>query len=150
MRTRTCALLALVLAVFAADSTGRVAVGQQRPARVADSALAADESRQIFSDIEIGLSQGNPSVFSDHLASQLYLSIPGEQSAYFSSSQAFYLLEQFFQRTRLPDFRFTTMADGPGTPYASGIVSGVRGQAQVYVSLSRSGERWVISKISIY
>jgi hypothetical protein len=139
-----------MVALVAADTAGRVALGQQGPGRVADTALAADDSRRIFSDIEIGLSQGNPSVFSDHLASQLYLSIPGEQSAYFSSSQAFYLLEQFFQRTRLPDFQFTTMADGPGTPYASGVVSGARGQAQVYVSLSRSGERWVISKISIY
>jgi len=150
MRTRTWVLLALPIAVWTVGAAGGVASGQQAPSATADSAGTGEESRQIFSDIELGLAQGNPAAFSAHLASQLYVSVPGEQGAYYSSSQAFYLLEQFFQRTRLLDFRFTTMQDGPGTPYASGVVSGSRGRAQVYVSLSRAGQRWVISKISIY
>jgi len=150
MRMRTWLLVSLPLMLGTLSVTGEIASGQQQQSNSIDSSSAAEESRRIFTDIELGLAQGNPAVFSDHLASQLYVSIPGEPGAYFSSSQAFYLLEQFFQRSRLPDFRFTTMAAGPGTPYASGMVSGTRGRAQVYVSLSRSGAHWVISKISIF
>lgn len=148
MRTRTWVLLALPVVLFSVGSAGRVAEGQWGVA--VDSAATAEETRKVFSDIELGLAQGNPAAFSAHFASQLYVSIPGEQGAYYSSSQAFYLLEQFLQRTRFPDFRFASMEDGPGTPFASGAVSGSRGRAQVYVSLSRAGQRWVISKISIY
>lgn len=147
MKTQAWVLLALALGV----SEGRgVAEPPQGQDGGVDSVAVAEGTRVIFSDIELGLAQGNPAVFSDHLASQLYVSIPGEQGAYYSSSQAFYLLEEFLQRTRLPDFRFATMEDGPGTPFASGAVSGTRGRAQVYVSLSWAGQRWVISKISIY
>ena len=149
MKMRTWVLLALPLAVVLIASAESLTPPERVQAMVADSSVSG-EIRQIFSAIELGLAQGNPAAFSGHLASQLYLSIPGEQGAYYSASQAFYLLEQLFQRTRLPDFQFTAMEDGPGTPYASGVVSGSRGRAQVYVSLSWAGERWVISKISIY
>ena len=145
MRTRRWLLLAFLLTVLTAGSASAAAVPPQ-----ADSIASADERAQIFSHIELGIAQGNPAAFSDHFAPQVYLSIPGEQGAYYSASQAFYLLEQFFRRNRLPDFRFTTMQDGPGTPFASGVVSGARGRAQVYVSLSRAGDGWVIGKMSIY
>ena len=143
-------VLPLALGLTELPGAGRVAQPWPDPEEGVDSAIVSEGARAIFSDIELGLAQGNPATFSAHLASQLYVSIPGEQGAYYSSSQAFYLLEEFLQRTRLPDFRFATMEDGPGTPFASGGVSGTRGRAQVYVSLSRAGQRWVISKISIY
>ena len=150
MKMRAWVLLALALGVSEARGAARVVESPRVQEDGGDSVVVAEGIHAIFSDIELGLAQGNPAMFSDHLASQLYVSIPGEQGAYYSSSQAFYLLEEFLQRTRLPEFRFATMEDGPGTPFASGAVSGTRGRAQVYVSLSRAGQRWVISKISIY
>lgn len=112
------------------------------------------EFRSIFSTIEQGLSSGDVSAFSRHMGSQVYVRLRGKEGGYYSASQAYYLLDQFLRTQKVSGFRFSTVGSSETNPYATGsaglVVRGAREFAQVYVSLSQAGDRWVISQINIY
>lgn len=112
------------------------------------------DSRRIFDNVQKGVSAGNISLFSKHMVGEVYLNLRGGESGYYSANQAYYLLEDYFKTRRLVSFDFTTIGENVTNPYATGRASfnfkGSREFAQVYVSLSLSGERWVITQIKIY
>ncbi len=112
------------------------------------------ECRKIFGSIEQGISAGTVGMFSGHFADQVYVSLRGGESGYYSANQAFYLLDNYFKTRRLAQFNFTTISESESNPYATGSVGfnirGRREYAQVYVSLTRSGGRWVITQMNIY
>ena len=113
-----------------------------------------EESRKIFSSVQQGLSSGNISTFSQHMGSQVYVNLRGGESGYYSANQAYYLLENYFKTRRLVNFNFSTIGESESNPYATGSAGfnekGSRERAQVYVSLSLAGNRWVITQINIY
>lgn len=112
------------------------------------------DSRRIFDNVQEGVSTGNIGIFSKHMAGEVYLNLRGGERGYYSANQAYYLLEDYFKTRRLVSFDFTTVGETVTNPYATGRASfnfkGSREFAQVYVSLSLSGERWVITQIKIY
>jgi Domain of unknown function (DUF4783) len=120
------------------------------PRRIAATA----EHRRIFESIQGGLRAGNVGVLSQHFGSQVLCNLRDGESGYYSASQAFYLLQNYFSTRRLVAFDFSTIGESESNPYATGSVSfnvkGRREVAQVYVSLSQAGDRWVISQINIY
>ncbi len=77
----------------------------------------------VINDVERGIGSGSVTEFSAHFPSQLSISLRGEGSGTYSSI---------------------------ATGSASFTLKGGRETAQVYLSLSRSGDRWVISQINIY
>lgn len=109
---------------------------------------------QMFNSVRSGMSNGSVGVFSESLGPQVHVSLRGGESGYFSSNQAYYVLERYMQSNRIADLEFSTMEESGGTPFATGrttiIKKGMKEPAQVYVSLSLVGGRWVISQIKIY
>jgi hypothetical protein len=109
---------------------------------------------KVFKSFQDGIRAGNITLFSQHLASQVYVNLRGGESGYYSDNQVHYVLRNYLRAKRLASFDFTTVGESESNPYATGsavfIVKGTREIAQVYVSLSFAGERWVITQINIY
>ena len=109
---------------------------------------------ELFGAVQQGLANGSAGTFSGHLAPQVYVNLRGGESGYYSANQAHYVLENYFKTRRLVNVKFSTIGESDANPYATGsatfVERGTRSLAQVYVSLTRSGERWIITQINIY
>jgi hypothetical protein len=107
----------------------------------------------IFNQIESAISEGNVSALSSYLTAQTYLSLSNGNRGYYSSNQAFYILEDFFKVYDVTSFRLDNLNTSENTPYATGVYSyqhkGKRNSAQVYISLKKSGSSWKITQITI-
>ena len=113
-----------------------------------------DAYNKVFSHVQQGLASGSVGSFSQHMSSQVYVNLRGGESGYYSASQAYYLLENYFKTRKLVNFNFTTIGESDSNPYATGSAGfnfkGSREYAQVYVSLSFVGDQWVVTQINIY
>ncbi len=131
------------------DASLNQAFGQEA-ARRQDSPA----SRAIFQRVERGITAGDVAVFSRDFGPQVVINLHGGESGSFSSGQAHYVLETYCRPRKFGHFSFTTVDEAGGSPYATGSVTfnfrGRRELAQVYVSLSLAGDRWVISQFNIY
>lgn len=109
---------------------------------------------RVFDRVRDGLASGNYSTFAPHLASQVSMNLRGGESGTYSANQAYYVLENYFRARRILHLEFTTIGESDTNPYATGSaglnIKGNRELVQVYVSLSRAGDRWVVTQINIY
>jgi hypothetical protein len=112
------------------------------------------EIREVFNDVQLGISQGNVAIFSPHLYSQVRVTLHGGESGLYSANQAYYLLQNFLRDRKPVNFTFTTYGQSDSTPYGTGSATftfqGIREHAQIYVALAPEGGRWVITHINIY
>jgi len=112
------------------------------------------EIREVFDDVQRGISQGNVAIFSPHIRSQVRVTLHGGETGLYSANQAYYLLQNFLRDRKPVSLAFTTFGESESTPYATGNASfafrGVRQHAQIYVALAHEGGRWVITLINIY
>jgi len=110
--------------------------------------------RHLFDVIETSLNNGNISSLTPHMAPQVHINVRGGESGYYSASQAYYLLENYFRSRKVLGFEFSTIGESDSNPYATGGASlnfkGSREYVQIYVSLRRSGRQWLITQINIY
>lgn len=113
-----------------------------------------EDYRKLFTIIQRSLSSGNVGLIAQHLAPQVQVNFRGAENGYYSASQAYYLLENYFRSRKVLGFEFSTIGESDTNPYATGGASfnfkGSREYAQVYVSLSRTGRQWLITQINIY
>ncbi|MFN0157588.1 MAG: DUF4783 domain-containing protein [Bacteroidota bacterium] len=113
-----------------------------------------DKARSLFDRVREGLATGNLGLFSQSFGSQVQLNLSGGESGTFSGNQAYYVLEKYIGSRKVAHIEFTTYGESSSNPYATGTMAvntkGSRELAQVYVSLSRAGDRWVITQINIY
>jgi hypothetical protein len=138
-------------------SVGRPAVERPREEGLRSqlkSSGQTHECKSFFSGIQQEIATGNVAALSGRMGSQVYVNLRGGESGYYSASQARYLLENYLRHRRIASFTFSTIGESDENPYATGSATvndkGVREIAQIYVSLSRDGDRWRISQISIY
>ena len=112
------------------------------------------DQRRVFDTVRDGLNGGKISSLTELLAPQVHVNLKGGETGYFSAGQAYYVLENYFQTKKISGLEFSTLDESGVTPYATGSAGfqhkGTRENAQVYISLSQSGERWVITQIKIY
>lgn len=132
------------------------------PVLSAGSAFPSGESeqagengiREVFDDVQMGISQGNVALFSPHLHSQVRVTLHGGETGLYSANQAYYLLQNFLRNRKPVNFTFTTYGESDSTPYGTGSAAftfqGIRQHVQVYVALAPEGGRWVITHINIY
>ncbi len=110
-------------------------------------------ARTAFEKIEGSISAGNVEGLSGYFSSQMYLSLSNGISGYYSSNQAYYVLQDFFKIYHVIDFRFNNIKDDEGNVYATGlynfIVKEKRESAQVYVSIKLTGKEWKITQLTI-
>ncbi len=107
----------------------------------------------IFNQIESGISAGSVSEISGYLNSKTYLSLANGISGYYTSNQAFYVLEDFFNIYKVTSFHFQNIQINENLPYATGVYKyyfrGKRDSANVYISLKQTGNIWKITQITI-
>jgi len=112
------------------------------------------DQRRVFETVKEGLNGARIGSFAELLAPQVHVNLKGGETGYFSSGQAYYVLENYFQAKKISGLEFSTLEESGLTPYATGSAGfhhkGSRETAQVYVSLSQLGDRWVITQIKIY
>lgn len=122
----------------------------ERRTQTGDSLAYAD----IFRSVENGIVGGNVGAFSQYFGAQVHVSLPGGESGYYSSNQAYSILQNYFGSRRTQSFRFSTYGESPSTPYATGagrfVVRGAVETVQLYVAVSRIENRWILSQVNIY
>jgi len=110
-------------------------------------------TKNVFDEIESGISSGKASSISSFLSGQTYLSLSNGVNGYYSSNQAFYVLQDFFKIYRVISFKLQSIKTDENVPYATGVYyfnfRGRRGTARVYVSLNKGGDSWKISQLTI-
>lgn len=116
--------------------------------------IGSPDQASVFRAFQQGFLAGDAASFSSYFAPQVYISLRSSESGYFSASQAYYVLQNYFVSHRIHSLAFTTYGESEIAPYATGpgrleMRGGIE-QVQVYVSLTRTGTRWMISQINIY
>jgi hypothetical protein len=118
-----------------------------------DSNQRQSITKNVFDEIESGISTGKASSISSFLSGQTYLSFSNGVNGYYSSNQAYYILQDFFKIYRVISFKLQSIKTDENVPYATGIyyfdLRGKRGTARVYISLNRNGNNWKISQLTI-
>jgi hypothetical protein len=107
----------------------------------------------IFNDIESGIVNNDVNKFSQYFSSQPYISLVNGVNGYYSSNQAYYIMEDFFNSFKVVSFKMEetktegTVSYGKGDYYFE--KKGRREVAHLYITLSKSGNKWYITQISI-
>ncbi len=108
----------------------------------------------VFRDVEKGIIEGDAGLISKYFARQLSMSIPGNDPGYYSSNQAQFILQNFLNLHHTIRFHLTTTSSDDEYPFATGGGSfhdrGSVVRMQVYLSLMRQGDRWIITQFNIY
>jgi len=111
------------------------------------------QEKRIFSEIENDFAEGRVSKISNLFNAQTYFSLSNSVSGYYSSNQAFYILQDFFKIHQVISFRFTNIYSDPNYPYATGNYfyehKGKRESAKVFVALKRISGNLKITQITI-
>ena len=107
----------------------------------------------IFQEIENGIIESDVSKIARYFSPKPYLSFSNGVTGYYSSNQAYYVLEDFLNIYKVISFKFDHKNNDGSVSYATGDYyfesKGMRDSAQVYVTLSKIGDNWFITQISI-
>lgn len=107
----------------------------------------------IFSDIETGILSNDVQKIAKHFSPQPYISLLNGVNGYYSSNQAYYILEDFFNSFKVISFEMSETKIEDAISFGKGDYyfekKGKREVAHLYITLSKSGSRWYISQISI-
>ena len=107
----------------------------------------------VFNDIEKGIVSNDVKKFSQYFSPQPYISLVNGVNGYYSSNQAYYIMEDFFNSFKIVSFEMEetktegTVSYGKGDYYYE--KKGRREVAHLYITLSKSGNKWYITQISI-
>lgn len=107
----------------------------------------------VFNEIEKGIVSNDVKKFSQYFSPQPYISLVNGVNGYYSSNQAYYIMEDFFNSFKIVSFEMAetktegTVSYGKGDYYYE--KKGRREVAHLYISLSKSGNKWYITQISI-
>lgn len=107
----------------------------------------------IFNDIESGIASNDVKKFSQYFSSQPYISLVNGVNGYYSSNQAYYIMEDFFNSFKVVSFKMEETKSEGTVSYGKGDYyfekKGRRELAHLYITLSKSGNKWYITQISI-
>jgi Domain of unknown function (DUF4783) len=124
------------------------------PDRQVRDQASVDECLKIIESVREGIENANLSRFAPSFGSQVLIYLRDGESGYYSSSQAYYVLEDHFRSRKVLSIEFDTVREADPMPYATGTilcnVKGLQERAQIYVSLEKSEGKWVIAQVKIY
>lgn len=107
----------------------------------------------IFNDIKSGINTNNVKKFSQYFSSQPYISLVNGVNGYYSSNQAYYIMEDFFNSFKVVSLKMEETKSEGSVSYGKGDYyyekKGRRQIAHLYITLSKSGNKWYITQISI-
>jgi hypothetical protein len=109
---------------------------------------------EIFRSVERGFNDGNVGTISQHFSPQVYVSLPNGEKGYYSVNQASIILQNYLSGRRIQSLSLQQSGGSETAPYASGQgrseVRGTVENIQVYVSLSKVSNQWMITQLAIY
>ncbi len=112
-----------------------------------------EKNLNIILEIEQSIKNSDVLKLVRFINAQTYFSMMGNINGYYTTNQAYYMLEDFFKINKVQFFKFTQISSDTNNPYATGVLQyenkGRRSKAQVYISLRRIGDNWIISQLSI-
>ncbi len=112
-----------------------------------------ERAGEIINQIKTAISKNDIESLSAHLSAQTYLNLPNGISGYYSSNQAYFVLEDFLKTYRMISFGFNEINTSGNNPFATGNYDyefkGKRGSAHIYLQLRNSGKSWTITQITI-
>ncbi len=115
--------------------------------------VEGNQQESIFKEIELGIKEGNVETISKYFGQQTYFSFSNGINGYYSSNQAFYVLEDFFKIYKVTSFKFEHIKNDKLNSYATGKYNydnkGQRSTAQVYISIKKVGPNWIITQFTI-
>ena len=107
----------------------------------------------VFNDIEKGIVSHDVKKFSQYFSPQPYISLVNGVNGYYSSNQAYYIMEDFFNSFKIVSFEMAETKTEGNVSYGKGDYyyekKGRREVAHLYITLSKSGNKWCITQISI-
>ncbi len=107
----------------------------------------------IFNNLESGILTNDVKKISKYFSPQPYISLINGVNGYYSSNQAYYILEDFFTTYKVVSFKISETKNEESVSYGKGDYyfekKGKREVAHLYVTLSKSGSKWHITQISI-
>ncbi len=113
----------------------------------------ASAVQNVFTQIESAISSGNVSMLSKFFSPHTYFSLSNGASGYFSSNQAYYILEDYFKIYQVISFKFNDIQAAEDKPYGIGVYNfefkGKRDNSKVYISLKNKNNDWKITQITI-
>jgi hypothetical protein len=109
--------------------------------------------RSTLDGIGNGLSSGKIASFFNMFGAQIYLNLPNGVSAYYSSNQAYYVIQDFLKTHQALSLNLNDIHKDDDNVYAMGtyytLVRGRRESSQIYISLKLCGNKWQITQITI-
>ena len=106
-----------------------------------------------LNQIEEGIKEGDIKKLTHYFAEQPYISLLSGVNGYYSSNQAYYIIEEFFKNFRVVSFKFENKKFEENVVYGTGEYyyerKGKRESALLYITLNKTGNKWAISQISI-
>ncbi len=139
--------LFILISVF-----GTLINGQEYPIKT-DSVRQINHGKETLKEIENGIAEGNVNILIDFFSPQTYLSLSNGINGYYSSNQAYYVLEEFFGDYRASDFKFRDTQVNKEIMYGTGTyiytLRGKKDEAHVYVALKNAGKKWKITQLTI-
>ena len=107
----------------------------------------------IFNNLESGILTNDVKKITKYFSPQPYISLINGVNGYYSSNQAYYILEDFFTTYKVVSFKISETKNEESVSYGKGDYyfekKGKREVAHLYVTLSKSGNKWHITQISI-
>ena len=118
-----------------------------------DAPSFKESYRLALDEIGSGISSGKIASISSLFSSQIYLNLPNGVSGYYSSNQAYYVVQEFLQTHQVISLNINDVQEDEENVYATGVyrylVKGKRDSSQIYISMKRSSNKWKITQITI-
>ena len=118
-----------------------------------DARSLKETYRLTLDEIGSGISSGKIASISNLFSSQIYLNLSNGVSGYYSSNQAYYVLQEFLTTHQVMSLNINDIQEDEENVYATGtysfLVKGKKESSQIYISLKRSSKKWKITQITI-
>jgi len=107
----------------------------------------------IFNKIERSINNGDVQEMSKYFSSRIFVRIPKNINNFFSNNHLYYLLKDYFTTHRAMYFAFDKVSINTSNPFGYGSFTyqhnGERKKSTIYISFSKIGNAWRITKITV-
>jgi len=111
------------------------------------------DGMKTLTKIEAAFNEGNVGEISEFIGDKTYFSFTSDLSGYYSYSQIYNVLNDYFKTYKPIKFRFASKNTSTDSPFGWGelvyLKNGVRNSHKIFISLQQSGPNYYISQISI-
>ncbi|GBD90710.1 hypothetical protein BMS3Abin04_01429 [bacterium BMS3Abin04] len=112
-----------------------------------------ESAKIVFQEIQKGFNSNDISKIAKFIKDDTFINLKNGVSDYFSSSQAYYVLNEFFKAYHTVSVKLDNIKVKNEYSYASGKLiykrSGVSGTAQVFISLRKTRVGWIIIQLTV-